>query len=450
MITFYQLWNIQSYDNEAPKIILDRNILNIIEGPNEVGKSVIFKVLRQMCIPDSYPATDLIRRGCEYGALLLGTQNDYQVLYQIYKSKCLFILLHGAEKQSWYQKEMPDEIRKVLGLTFDSDSEVILNVLQNPLDSPSPFVTTSRRFGGAMIKMVSTHPMLETSMDNLTQWEAEANSAKMTQSTYVKSLNTTNKYYVYTDTAVLKYKLDRVAKFKEICEPCIELDEISHELRDACNCEPAEFTTDMCSARAIIEVYGLSDSIDKILQELSQALDSAPQEIDSNVLEVASFCCTVLDAGGCLVEVLGALNGTMDSAPMVVNSPNVKVLELLQCLDILISAKYDVFGLISAADSYPAEVKFDLIDAKLVTSITDRCFEVVNVVKSLWENIKNYEECCVKSQAARVNLIELKRILKICPTCGKRFDEDVQSEDVQDDDSKYCNHTRAALVGQSI
>lgn len=93
------------------RINLDTDVTNIIEGPNETGKSVLFKVMYNMIFPGYWSSTELIRRGFTTGIMLLTLADESLLAYTLEGSHYTLILQEGERETTWTDYKMvPKEI----------------------------------------------------------------------------------------------------------------------------------------------------------------------------------------------------------------------------------------------------------------------------------------------------------------------------------------------------
>lgn len=173
MIKAIRLINVQSFKD----ITLRFNTgVNVLEAPNETGKSIIFKVFRRMCDINWYGRREkkaLIRRGCEKGLVTIVVDNGdgvaYNVQFVMFKTYQTYKLLKGKELiGSWKQDTIPDEVKSVLGWYYDEDSMRLINLLDQELDMP--FVNNNNRSNYEIMKFITHDIDLDTARYNINQW----------------------------------------------------------------------------------------------------------------------------------------------------------------------------------------------------------------------------------------------------------------------------------------
>lgn len=152
-IKSYRLLNFQSWDDSSSEIKLESNMVNIIEGANETGKSVLYKVLYNFCFPGYWDPSELIRRGCNTGILILNLEDSSTILYALSASSYTYVLVEAnGEKSEWTNQGCPDAIVGRLGLILDKETQVILNIIDS--DVALPFIKTSPKFNASLIRSI--------------------------------------------------------------------------------------------------------------------------------------------------------------------------------------------------------------------------------------------------------------------------------------------------------
>lgn len=152
-ISAYQLIDFQSWDDTAAQIDLEPHMVNIIEGANETGKSVLYKVLYNFCFPGYAAASELIRYGCKRGILLLQLDDGAIIVYCLSRADYTYILIEKDDtKKEWTNQGCPDEIIERLGLILDKETQIILNVIDS--DGTLPFIKTTPKFNASLIQAV--------------------------------------------------------------------------------------------------------------------------------------------------------------------------------------------------------------------------------------------------------------------------------------------------------
>lgn len=210
-IKSFRLVNIQSWDNNTPTIEFSED-KNIIIANSETGKSVLFKVLKQMCFTVwGYKNSDLIRQGASKGLAVFDLINGNRVVFELLPNTqnyyLCFIAPDGSKRRKDFimgtkSVEIPEEVANQMGFLLDRKSKTIINVLDR--DMLMPLVTTSPATSGRILSAVTENPELESMMDTAKSWLKEAKDKRDS----VKSSYLSAKYNYdsveYRDTKVVQ------------------------------------------------------------------------------------------------------------------------------------------------------------------------------------------------------------------------------------------------------
>lgn len=210
MLQIVRMINIQSYKDITFNL---SGRVNVLDAPNETGKSIMFKVFRTMCDANWYGRGErksLIRRGSDKGtALLVVPYSDgvFRIVFEIYKTYQVYHLFDGDEKvDSWKQDSIPDDLLNILGWYYDKDSKVLLNLCDQELDMP--FVNSNSRFNYEVMRFIIQNPELETAKNNLQVWIKRNTDEIEDLSLKCRTLEGIIADYKYVDTTALEQSIN--------------------------------------------------------------------------------------------------------------------------------------------------------------------------------------------------------------------------------------------------
>lgn len=179
-----RLLDIQSWNAESPTLKLSNECTNVIIAPSETGKSVLIKVLKEMCFPFKwgYAREGLIRRGCQKGMALFKLENNDTVVFEMYLKTQNYYLVHqNAEEQlenkMWGgESEIPAELEDLMGLIIDRKAKTVINVIDKTM--PMPLINTDPKLSGRIVATVTEDKNLEAIKSNITNWLEELRPLK--------------------------------------------------------------------------------------------------------------------------------------------------------------------------------------------------------------------------------------------------------------------------------
>ena len=271
-IKSYSLRDIQSWSKDNSQTIkLEEEKLNVIIGRNETGKSVLFKVFRQMCFSNFYGMKgrrSLIRRGCPYGDLIMQMEDNTIIQFRIYPTSQVYVLKRpNGEIQKWTQNTLPEEIRQVLGWYVDTDNKIILNLIDN--EQGLAFIDTSQKFNAGVLKFITEDEDIQSVITNFTDWVEELNNKQALASNKVFELRTKYDMLNYTDTDKLKYNISLRENLIKVYKPVQEI--IKHLNKINTKDEPLNEVTNyetverlMKELNTLQQVFSITQSINNL------------------------------------------------------------------------------------------------------------------------------------------------------------------------------------------
>lgn len=193
--------------------------LNVIQGHNETGKSVPFKIMRQMCFSSMYGRASrksLIRRGCEFGEAWF-TYNDCVVKFEIYNTYQIYRLYDndGKEVQSWQRDSMPQKLLDIVGWYINEDNNILLNLLDQEI--PLPFAESSLKFNAEVLKFITESPELERAKENFKEWVQELYLCKGKENTNLATLVGLSNNYKYENLEDYRDMIDKKTNVLNMC-----------------------------------------------------------------------------------------------------------------------------------------------------------------------------------------------------------------------------------------
>lgn len=228
-IKHYMLKNIQSWGEKSKAITLAPNKMNVLIAPSETGKSVIVKIIKEMCFAGNWGYTwdSLIRRGCEFGAVAFVLEDETIVSYHIWRNKVRYAIVYKGDvghidNKAWVftdknHTEIPDEIANAMGLVIDRKGKTVINVLDK--DMVTPYVTAPPELNARISSVITVVPEMEIRRNNLEIWKEQLTLAcKNVDRLYNEA------YSIYNqapeiDVLDYKIKLNMLENFARILEP---------------------------------------------------------------------------------------------------------------------------------------------------------------------------------------------------------------------------------------
>ena len=232
----YTLQNIQSWDEDSGIVPLSTDRMNVIIAPSETGKSVVIKILKEMCFAGKwgYTWSSLIKRGSDWGKAAFLMEDGSAVIYIIWRNKVRYILMpkdENIEPQVWdfsdpNHTEIPEELATHMGLIVDRKSQTVINVLDK--DMVTPYVTAPPELNARIASVITVVPEMEKRRESLLEWQNQLKTALQTAEYRMSGAR--RRYHEAPEIDILSHQiaLDNAERYLEFIEP---LDNLMGEIK---------------------------------------------------------------------------------------------------------------------------------------------------------------------------------------------------------------------------
>ena len=379
MIKYFQLLNFQSWSKDSPIISLEDDITNIIEGPNETGKSVLFKALYNMVFPGYWSHNELIRRGYSTAAMILCLDDGAMLAYTLEGSHYAVILQEGENETTWRDyKTLPSEITSKLGLIIDYNSKVILNIVDK--DVPLPFIKTTPAFNASLWKAIVEPPQVTEFFEAMNNEIYLADKGKQYFFQSAEKAHAAADVIPYVNEDLLRVNIASITSLTEIAKSYDQMYEAFESLVSQLNSKP-EPVSNPERCKSMIDCY---DSL------------SGCHEAIQNVLSWRT------------------------AKPVPISSPDSEI-KRIELFDTIVTIVQDLMQFMSLVDSKPKEV----ILPNVLGSITymDDLNSINKQLASYLAICSNLENSEHNANACKEALADLRQRYGVCPTCGRLLEE---------------------------
>lgn len=445
----YTLQNIQSWDEQSGTIQLSPDRMNVIIAPSETGKSVVMKILKEMCFAGNWGYTwnSLIKRGADCGIAIFHMEDGSAVVYMLWRDKVRYAIMSGdstIEPRIWEfndpnHTEIPEEVAQHMGLIIDRKGKTVINVLDK--DMVTPFVTAPPELNARIAAVVTVVPEMEKRREHLENWQTQLQQAFKVVDTRLSGVRT--RYHNAPEVDILSHqiKLDRVERVLSFVEP---LDILVNDIRPTDI--PTEPTPVYCpDMDGLIEVY---TEIRNLLGEYQELLSfEKPEEVKFD----ESTLGTILLCHKNVYDIMLDLNSMSTTLPPVEVKMPVGIEELLafkadvancgiqikefvsmveptgivtEPPDTVLSIDKTLRGISKLCSSYnellsitpPEEVK---INPEVRTVIALQKFINNMPLAEYIAQTELYESAYSKVYEVEKALKDLREELRVCPTCDR-------------------------------
>lgn len=445
----YTLIDIQSWDKESGIVELDYDKMNCIIAPSETGKSVVIKILKEMCFPGNwgYTRRSLIRRGAECGQAVFFMEDDTAVIFKIWVSKVSYTLYDKtAENQMRVWEitnpagaEIPPIIADHMGLIVDREGKTVINVLDK--DMVTPFVNAPNELNQRILSVVTEVPELEARRKVLNDWKGQIEEV---EKILKGKLHAVEKAYNEAPSIdVLKFEFTK-KRAESLLDFMQILDLLLYDVNpDRFPEKPEEvYCPDLDSLiDAMNSVTGIEPDYDDLL-----SLNKPEEVIFNENLDPLMGCLSSIDD---LSMVFNELLTTIKPEKVMFNSDVGVILECLDCitsvgkatkelcntLDNSIKRVIEPASSIPAIDALSKDVYYIISTLATLCNLKEpkRSFDInrattyVSLSKVIDKlDLDGFEVALNNLDEANSNLVKIetelesiRKELGVCPTCGK-------------------------------
>ena len=446
-IIAYQLIDFQSWDESVGVIELELDKMNTIIAPSETGKSVIIKVLKEMCFSGvwGYTPRSLIRRNAPCGQAVFYLENNTIVVYKLFLNKIAYYIINGNDKPIVWEYgtttgvEIPDAVANLMGLIIDRQAKTVINILDK--DMMTPFINAPEELNNRILAVVTEVPEIEKRREVLKEWQQQLEETEKTIRNKLRNvsdeynrapvINTLNyellkeraekllHFVEYLDVLVNDSELEIYpTKPKDVCCPDLTqtilfLDDVSNvydyydDLTELVEPDEVDFVPNLDSLLPIItDIENLIIDYDELLSV------NEPSEVlfDESVGSIVSVLDSVVSIGTTLNEFISCIN----DEPIVVNEPNNVSLTIDSILD---SISYVIINCNRLqTDIEPSQPFND----KRVRGINN-FLKVIESFKlnDLESTLESLDFCNNEIEGLEKELDSIRKELGVCPVCGK-------------------------------
>lgn len=389
------LYNIQSWaDGERQTLDLSLEDVNVIIARSETGKSVIFKIFYQMCFPDYWKyksENNLLRRRCMEGKAIYELADGTILTFVFNHSTQHYEMKHPGEDEAtiYWNAEIPEEVNRELGLIYDKDLRMILNVLIK--DIPYPIIATSPQWNAKIFALVLTDTRIESGITNCREWiiETSAMVKRLTKSITIEK-QVYDKYTVY-DLDSIQGARATAAKLQSLATNLEGILEALGILQNAVT-EHNKVTLHVKDIVCVDDLRKLSMLYRDILPQLC-IVDKSLRVINSTVeLDSLSSLRALCSLSTYLRDLGYSLQNLYDCEASYIRSTE----------------------LVNRMSEYSQKL-YTMMGAKRIL------LEIRSGIAELGGSMKTYTETIARLQDAESQLQNIKNQLGICPLCKTPF-----------------------------
>lgn len=461
--------NFQSWVESSGPLEFKEDVLNMIKARNETGKSVMFKVFKQMCYPGkggNLARLDLLRRFCKTATATIYMSDGYIIRFVIDRAD-----LTKQTTTQWYElidpdghvkrffgSYLPEPIREVLGWYVDHKQEILLNLIEK--DGPQLFINTSGSFNANALKFITENPVVTEALHTMGEWDGVCGSALESLTKLYNNLQGRIASLKYTDVTALMLQnaaieeilpawigvdsacmrltvCDNVLRMKpvepdcdfktadkmyELCHDCADIFDAAESAERVLKLKPQDVIVDWDTADQMKDISSNLSALESVADVFDQVCESRPQVISDIDFERCE------QIAGVYAELNDLIHALAPVVHLSGNRPEIDVSEqgfrqATQIADLVDSLNDSIkcFGVFNRV----------LRDRPRDPGSIDKATSILNVVRSIEESYLNLKKLAVtlneRQQAfkcVRVTEVELNKLfqqLDVCPVCGSQI-----------------------------
>lgn len=411
------LLNFQSWSKDSPELQLEQNIVNIIEGPNETGKSVFYKVMYNMVFPGYWSASELVRTGFRTGILIISLADGTKILYTLERSSYSITYYPSAGKeQKWISyRHCPQKVIEALGLVIDTNSKVILNIIDK--DVPLPFVKTSPRFNASLIKAIVEPVSVTTLLCNLKEHMTEVDKAT------VAFAHEAGKYYAaydaldYCNISLLEERKQKNDEALKVIDAFLAVFKQMTAIYEQTQNSPKSVKDPSC-VEPLLRIYDMIAENISVLSNILTIFRNMPERVLDPA--IAAYQLDVYDKICSVNHSLADIIKLREHIPRTVTAPQtadkaIAIYDRINNICLLLSKLIDKINA-----KPPIKKNFDLTKHFI---ILDKIICIQNILEDVEDKISLANSNKLKADSTLAEIKNMQMTYGVCPTCGRLLEE---------------------------
>lgn len=417
-LTSVEIHNMQSWSEQSGVMEFNPEVLNVIKGRNETGKSVVFKIIYEMVFPGYHGAQYLVRRGAEFGSALFNYADGISVLFVLYPNGSRLYGVYKDNQLTPYNvTRIPDEIIQIMGLVISWDTRIILNVLDK--DIPMPFIKTDSTYNASLLQSklepIEITNMFVRAKDYLTRIQSAKAVFSRKEAYWQAKCDALDK----TDPADIQYQLAFLNSRTHIYYPLVGLYNDLCDLDEVLAREPSVPAYDLDSAQNLLKLLSHVNEVARVISDIKHVVNSKPIEPRHTVeqLETGSQLLMTLQSLARVDQVIIDIDGL--KKPIVPALPSIE-----PQFKVLSALNYTQMMCRELTCLKPVNVPRDPANS-------DKLMKILQEALQVRRNFNQLVLLCVEQikasqavQALQEQITQLEHQLGICPLCGRRYEDE--------------------------
>ncbi len=415
-----KLINFQSWVDKSGDMNFTPDVLNVIKGRNETGKSVLFKVIYEMCFNGYHDIKCLIRRGFDQALAYFEYSDGNTVLFHVFRNGGRVYYLQGPDDEQprqWQQNDIPDEIVDAMGLIISRENQIILNVLDK--DVPMPFVKTDPKYNASVLKSILEPEELTRYFERSKEYVKRIQDAIAYNSQRANFWNTKQSALSFVDVNQLKVDQILLDSRTRALESCIKVYNRSADIVNLDESKPVFKEYPLASIGQQLDVLQRLLSVMTSLTFMQSVFVEQPAPPRYTNTDMDMFN-SMLE---CTYQLLEINHDTQVISQLEEPEQIVIPKELDQnfkLADSLLNLQRDIVAITAIEEPVVPNIPEGLHEEFETLRIAHEVFYNLSLV---FDRTQKLNACTNIYNKVCNDLARMESVMTICPTCGRPFHE---------------------------
>lgn len=461
--------NFQSWVKDSGPLEFKEDVLNMIKARNETGKSVMFKVFKQMCYPGkggNLARLDLLRRFCRTATATIYMSDGYIIRFVIDRpdmtkqttAQYYELIDPNGHTQRFFGTYLPEPIREVLGWYVDPKQEILLNLIEK--DGPQLFINTSGSFNANALKFITENPVVTEALRTMGEWDSTCSNAMESlarlhsnlqgriaslQYTNISDLMVQNAaielilpLWTSADSASMRYDVcNNILQRKPVMPDCdFETADLMHDIYTYCtdienavgqaervlDLKPEDICVDWDAANSLYEVAQVLDELDFAYKDARDVLEARPKSVGDLNFEQCEQISNIYVDLNALIRAFAPVVHLNSNRPHcdVTDKEILQADKLAEIINVVGKTAHSVETFVQVYKERP-KYPGDIGDATKVVDLVHSIEASYNNLKKLAVNLNDRQIAMKRVTVTEAELDKLFKQLDVCPVCGSQI-----------------------------
>lgn len=265
MLKAIRLKGCQSWDDVTIEFSCTKP--NILVADNNVGKSVLFKMLKITANPKFYTSDErkhLIRYGSDSAIIIYLFDDGFVGMTIVYTNRVLYRIRENDTEDFVIYGEPPSSLLDHLSLLVNNQTDFIANIIDT--DQDLFLVSTKSSSNVEYLRLVAEEPTLREVLEKIEQETSVLKENNKVLSTLKTSLEISLDGFKYVDVDKLQGEIDRSNTLVEVLLVILKLYE-QIEKMNSCIRDYTDYNELLCSMDIIVSLMNIQQLLSKLFYD---------------------------------------------------------------------------------------------------------------------------------------------------------------------------------------